>query len=324
MDKKVKGEQSKQFYEVEEILDRKKVKGKFQYLIKWKGYRLSESTWEPVSHLQYMKDSVIQFNALLDKAKNEAVSPTNKENENSDNGNTRGRRKKILQKKNQLLNEELGIENKELGLKEDEEEEKIKNKPELSKNKEKPKASEREKEKEKKPEVIMNDQRRKLRSSVAKKEENILQNELINNIDRPKKNRPKKTQRSSSKFIRNKISKSRGRFQKKEDKDNTEEKKEEKDEKEEKKEEIYDEKKEEKKEEEKINEKEENIHRKMFYIDEDYTQILGIKMENQKLIAVVEKKDNDLTKQELLSTKELKIINPWILIDYYENRINFE
>ena len=314
-----------QFYEVEKILDRKKVKGKFQYLIKWKGYPLSESTWEPISHLQYMKDSVNQFNALLDKAKNETISPTNKENENSDNGNSRGRKKKIL-KKNQLINDEFGIDNKQLGLKE-EEEEKNENKPDEVKDKEKSKIDDKEKEKNKKQETIMNEQRYNLRSSAAKKDENLLENELINKIDRPTKNRNKRNNRSRSRFLRSKISKSKGRIKPKEEKTVTEDKKEEKEEKEnveDKKEESYFEKKEEKKEEEKLDEKEENLNRKMFYIDEEYTQILGIKMENQKLIAVVERKDNNITKQELLSTKELKTKNPWILIDYYENRINFK
>ena len=47
-------------------------------------------------------------------------------------------------------------------------------------------------------------------------------------------------------------------------------------------------------------------------------------MENKNLIAVVEKKNDGKKNQELLSTKDLRILNPWILIDYYENRINFE
>ncbi len=38
-------------YEVEEILDKRKHYGKVQYLIKWKGYPLSEASWEPESNL---------------------------------------------------------------------------------------------------------------------------------------------------------------------------------------------------------------------------------------------------------------------------------
>ena len=38
-------------YEVEKILDKRTYYGKIQYLIKWKGYPISESSWEPESNL---------------------------------------------------------------------------------------------------------------------------------------------------------------------------------------------------------------------------------------------------------------------------------
>jgi transposase InsO family protein len=38
-------------YEVEQILDTKRVNGKPYYLIKWKGYDTSENTWEPIENL---------------------------------------------------------------------------------------------------------------------------------------------------------------------------------------------------------------------------------------------------------------------------------
>jgi len=63
------------------------------------------------------------------------------------------------------------------------------------------------------------------------------------------------------------------------------------------------EKKEEEKDEEKEKEKDDNIdddnkkpEKKKFFIDEDYVQILGIKMENKNLIAVVERKSNGIKK----------------------------
>ena len=38
-------------YDVEKILDKRTYYGKIQYLIKWKGYPISESSWEPKSNL---------------------------------------------------------------------------------------------------------------------------------------------------------------------------------------------------------------------------------------------------------------------------------
>jgi len=42
-------------YEVEEILDKRTRYGKIQYLIKWKGYPLSEASWEPEENLNCLE-----------------------------------------------------------------------------------------------------------------------------------------------------------------------------------------------------------------------------------------------------------------------------
>lgn len=39
------------FYEVEEIKGRRIVAGKREYLVKWKGFRETENTWEPLTNL---------------------------------------------------------------------------------------------------------------------------------------------------------------------------------------------------------------------------------------------------------------------------------
>ncbi|XP_018619457.1 chromodomain Y-like protein 2 [Scleropages formosus] len=52
-------------YEVERIVDkRRNKKGKWEYLIRWKGYGPSEDTWEPEHHLLHCEEFIDQFNAL--------------------------------------------------------------------------------------------------------------------------------------------------------------------------------------------------------------------------------------------------------------------
>ena len=48
-------------YEVEKILDSRKVKNQIQYLVKWEGYSHEENTWEPLKHLGNAKDLVENF-----------------------------------------------------------------------------------------------------------------------------------------------------------------------------------------------------------------------------------------------------------------------
>uniref|UniRef100_H3AQ27 Chromodomain Y like 2 n=1 Tax=Latimeria chalumnae TaxID=7897 RepID=H3AQ27_LATCH len=52
------------FY-VEKIVDkRKNKKGKWEYLIRWKGYGSNEDTWEPENHLLHCEEFIDEFNGL--------------------------------------------------------------------------------------------------------------------------------------------------------------------------------------------------------------------------------------------------------------------
>ncbi|XP_060779189.1 chromodomain Y-like protein 2 [Neoarius graeffei] len=56
---------SGELYEVERIVDkRKNKKGKWEYLIRWKGYGSKADTWEPEHHLLHCEEFIDQFNSL--------------------------------------------------------------------------------------------------------------------------------------------------------------------------------------------------------------------------------------------------------------------
>ena len=50
------------FYTIEKILDRRKIKDKYQYKIKWVGYPISQCTWEPIENLQNALYLIEEFN----------------------------------------------------------------------------------------------------------------------------------------------------------------------------------------------------------------------------------------------------------------------
>ena len=71
------------FYEVEQIKDRRYNNGRKEYLIKWKGYSDSESTWEPLSHLKFIHDLVIEFDIKYENKNIKKIKKGNyKENKN--------------------------------------------------------------------------------------------------------------------------------------------------------------------------------------------------------------------------------------------------
>jgi hypothetical protein len=48
-------------FEVQEVLDSKRTRGKLLYLVFWRGYPPSEATWEPVENLIHAQDLVNRF-----------------------------------------------------------------------------------------------------------------------------------------------------------------------------------------------------------------------------------------------------------------------
>ena len=50
------------FYTIEKILDRRKIRDKYQYKIKWEGYTMTQCTWEPIENLKNALYLVEEFN----------------------------------------------------------------------------------------------------------------------------------------------------------------------------------------------------------------------------------------------------------------------
>ena len=76
------------------------------------------------------------------------------------------------------------------------------------------------------------------------------------------------------------------------------------------------------KEEEKKDERENN--KPYFLLDNSINKILGIKLEKNKLIGIVERRDEEgKVYTEKISTEDIRKTNPWILVDFYESKITF-
>lgn len=63
-------------YEVERVIGRKNGVNGREYQVKWRGYPLSESTWEPENNLKTCKDLIQDYDRKIDEAsKRLKVSP---------------------------------------------------------------------------------------------------------------------------------------------------------------------------------------------------------------------------------------------------------
>ena len=87
---------TEEYYNIEKILDRRKVNGKFEYKIKWEGYPLSQSTWEPMKNLENCRHLVEEYDKCH-PINVDAETPKKKENNN----------------KKKKINEEVVKENEE-------------------------------------------------------------------------------------------------------------------------------------------------------------------------------------------------------------------
>ena len=95
---------SEVLYNIEKVLDRKKVNGRFEYKIKWEGYPLSQSTWEPMENLETVKDLVEEYNRthpITEKKRSSKASSTKK----NSNSFIQKKRNEENDEKNQQINQ---------------------------------------------------------------------------------------------------------------------------------------------------------------------------------------------------------------------------
>lgn len=55
-------------WEVEEVLDKRKRRGKVEYLVSWRGYGAEDDTWEPEGNLEHAKELVEEFEKRFPEA----------------------------------------------------------------------------------------------------------------------------------------------------------------------------------------------------------------------------------------------------------------
>jgi hypothetical protein len=57
-------ETNEEEYEVETILDKRLIRNKPQYLVKWSGYPLHDATWEPLNNLTHCQEKLQKFESM--------------------------------------------------------------------------------------------------------------------------------------------------------------------------------------------------------------------------------------------------------------------
>ena len=72
------------------------------------------------------------------------------------------------------------------------------------------------------------------------------------------------------------------------------------------------------------NEKKNSIEGEKIIIDRSIKKVISVRLDKNLIVAVVEKVEkNGKIIKEMMSTKDLRRINPFILIEYYEGKVKF-
>ncbi|XP_068618529.1 chromobox protein homolog 3-like [Battus philenor] len=88
--KSKKIEEAEEEYEVEKVVDSKRIKGKLHYLIRWKGYSAESDTWEPENTLS-CPELINKFNEEAENSKDKDIDSTQKKKGNKRKSNTKSK-----------------------------------------------------------------------------------------------------------------------------------------------------------------------------------------------------------------------------------------
>ena len=70
--------------------------------------------------------------------------------------------------------------------------------------------------------------------------------------------------------------------------------------------------------------KKNSIEGEKIIIDRSIKKVISVRLDKNLIVAVVEKVEkNGKIIKEMMSTKDLRRINPFILIEYYEGKVKF-
>ena len=100
-----------EFYNIEKILDRRKVHGKYEYKIKWEGYSMNECTWEPMKNLESAKELVEEYNRSHPISNGQKASK--KEQKKKDSTSFINKKQKRKEEKEEIKDEKIEKDEKE-------------------------------------------------------------------------------------------------------------------------------------------------------------------------------------------------------------------
>ena len=108
-----------EIFQVEAILDKKKMNGIWRYKIKWQGYSVDECTWEPAKNLENVKSMVKEFNETWEEPEESDKEESEKSDEKKTEKKSKSTKPKDKEKKEKKGSEKEAKRERKKNKKED-------------------------------------------------------------------------------------------------------------------------------------------------------------------------------------------------------------